>query len=251
MTSFSPLISAPPLEGNAAHELLHALVSRSGELAERALMVFDLDSTLLDNSPRQARIMRDYGKDHGVAALETVGADHWKGWDAKVPMRAVGLAPDEVDVHFDAFRAYWWERFFVSDFCELDRPLPGAVAYAQAVAATGARLHYVTGRHEAMRSGTLACFERHKLPIPGGRVELVMKPSLDESDDAYKNRTYEALRGAGQLVGAFDNEPAHINGYFEAFPDGQAVHLATDHSLREIPVHSDIPSIRDFSDWSG
>ena len=34
-----------------------------------AVVVFDLDSTLLDNKPRQARILREFGTAHGIAAL--------------------------------------------------------------------------------------------------------------------------------------------------------------------------------------
>ena len=101
-----------------------------------------------------------------------------------------------------------------------------------------------------MRAGTLECFRTHDLPLPDDdRVRLLMKPSLDEHDDAYKLRTYETLREAGDVVAAFDNEPTHINGYFEAFPGALIIHLATDHSLREIPVLAGIPSISDFSAW--
>ena len=194
--------------------------------------------------------MRHYGRDHGVAALEEVHGQHWSGWDPRIPMLEVGLDDAQVDEHYDAFRAYWWERFFASDYCIEDEPIAGAKPYVHSVLELGAQVFYVTGRHEAMREGTLACFERHGFPMPtGDRIRLVMKPGLDEHDDAYKLRTYDALRGAGRVVAAFDNEPAHINGYLEAFPDAQSVHLATDHSLREIRVHSSIPSIRDFASW--
>ena len=49
------------------------------------------------------------------------------------------------------------------------------------------------------------------------------------------------------MVAAFDNEPAHINGYREAFPDAFCVHLATDHSMRDIPLADGILSISDFA----
>ena len=76
-----------------------------------------------------------------------------------------------------------------------------------------------------------------------------MKPTLEEHDDAYKERTYRLLRDLGSVVAAFDNEPTHINGYFEAFPSALSVHLATDQSPRGIKVTPGIPSIRDFSSW--
>jgi hypothetical protein len=57
------------------------------------------------------------------------------------------------------------------------------------------------------------------------------------------------LHRSGVVIAAFDNEPAHINGYRESFPEAESVHLATDHSLRDIPVLPGIPSIRDFSSY--
>jgi len=53
------------------------------------------------------------------------------------------------------------------------------------------------------------------------------------------------------LLAAFDNEPAHINGYRESFPEAIAVHLATDHSPRDIPIVPGIPSIADFTAHRG
>jgi len=117
-----------------------------------------------------------------------------------------------------------------------------------AVLEASARVFYVTGRHEEMRAGSLRCFGAIDMARPDGvRVELLMKPTLDEHDDAYKLRTYATLRERGEVIAAFDNEPAHINGYLDSFPDALVVHLATDHSLRDIAVSSGIPSIRDFA----
>jgi hypothetical protein len=162
-------------------------------------------------------------------------------------MRATGLGEAEVVAHAGPARAFWLERFFTSAYCVDDRPLAGAVAYVAAIHGSGARVAYVTGRHEEMRAGTLACFGRHAIvPPDGDRVRLLMKPTLAEHDDAYKERIYLELHGLGRVDAAFDNEPTHINGYRRAFPDARAIHLATDHSMREVQLLPGIPSIRDF-----
>jgi len=103
-----------------------------------------------------------------------------------------------------------------------------------------------------MREGSAASLERGGFPVPGktDEVQLIMKPTLEETDDDYKVRAYEQLRSLGTVVAAFDNEPAHINGYAVAFPGALNVHLATDHSMREIRVAEGLPSIADFSSWS-
>jgi hypothetical protein len=243
-----PLGRFPVLEPPLAAELLARVLDRAAAEGAAGIVAFDLDSTLLDNRPRQADILREYGQLHGVAALAQHHADHWQGWDARIAMANCGMPTDEIEAHIGPFRAYWKDRFFTSEYCVLDRPVAGAPAYVAAVLERGARVFYVTGRHEPMRRGTVACFEQTGFPVPDGDlVELLMKPELDEHDDTYKVRSHAMLRDRGLLLAAFDNEPAHINGYRESFPDAIHVHLATDHSPRDIPILPGIPSIVDFT----
>lgn len=237
------------LSGDAAARLLRDAVDRCATAGARGLAVFDLDSTLLNNRPRQALIMREFAAEHGVPELREARAEHWEGWDARVAMANAGVPADRIEELFGPFRAYWHERFFTSAYCRVDVPVAGAVAYAGRVAASGARVRYVTGRHEEMRAGTLESFEAAGFPLPSddGAVDLMMKPTLEETDDAYKARTHAALRDEGEVVLVFDNEPAHVNDYLASFPDALVIHLATDHSMREIFVADGIPSIADFS----
>jgi hypothetical protein len=243
-----PLGRHPVLEPARAAELLAEVLDRAATEGAAGIVAFDLDSTLLDNRPRQAQILREYGQLHGIAALAQHHADHWQGWDARIAMANSGMAGDDIEAHLGPFRAYWKDRFFTSEYCVLDRPVSGAPAFVTAVLERGARVFYVTGRHEPMRRGTVACFEQTGFAVPDGDgVELLMKPELDEHDDVYKVRAHATLRDRGVLIAAFDNEPAHINGYRESFPAAIAVHLATDHSPRDIPVLPGIPSIADFT----
>jgi len=245
-TTYPPSLF-PILDRPASAALLARVVETARAAAPRAIVAFDLDSTVLDNRPRQARVLREYGALHRLDQLAASQADDWQGWDARIAMSATGLPRDLIDAHIGPFRAFWRERFFTSQYCVEDRPIPGAPAYVAAVLAAGARVFYVTGRPEEMRSGTLICFARTGFPRPDGRaVELVMKPVVEEHDDLYKARTYAVLRDRGRVVAAFDNEPAHINGYRDAFPDATSIHLATDHSMRDIPLAAGIQSIRDF-----
>lgn len=238
----------PTLDPAASAALLAGVLARAREAGAEGIVAFDLDSTLLDNRPRQARILREYGALNGLAALADHHADQWQGWDARVAMAASGLDRDLIDAHLAPFRSFWKDRFFTSEYCVEDRAIAGAAAYVAAVRAAGARVFYVTGRYEEMRRGTLICFERTRFPVPDGRdTELIMKPAPEEHDDLYKARAHSIVRERGRLVAAFDNEPAHINGYRESFPDAISIHLATDHSMRDIPLADGIVSIRDFA----
>lgn len=210
------------------------------------VVVFDLDSTLIDNRPRQARILREFGAATGLAALANARSEHFSDWDLAGAMIRVGLAAAEAHEHAEPAKQFWRERFFTSEYCSDDVAIPGAPEFLAAVAARGATIAYYTGRHEAMRPGTVDSFVRLGLFSPGERVQLVMKPDLALGDDAWKASVPERLRGLGEVVAAFDNEPTHVNSYRQAFPAAIVVHLATDHSGRPVTLLPGVVSIRDF-----
>lgn len=243
-----PYTGVEVLAATPARSLLEGILSRARELGDTAIVVFDLDSTLLDNRPRQARILREYGQKTGLEVLCSSSESHWKsGWDPAEAMASAGLDAATIATLTDDFKEFWRERFFTSEYCAIDRPLGGAPRYVRRVLDAGARVFYVTGRHEAMRAGTVESFAPAGFPLPdGGAVQLWMKPTLEEHDDLYKARTYDRLRELGQVIAAFDNEPTHINGYRAAFPAAICVHLATDCSPRPVPVAPGIVSIAHF-----
>ncbi|NTX35792.1 hypothetical protein HUA78_15195 [Myxococcus sp. CA033] len=228
---------------------LNAILARARSLGERAVLAFDLDSTLLDNRHRQARILREYGEAQAVASLAACGPEHWtSGWDMRDAMRACGLEEVQVQAHFPEARRFWGERFFTSEYCEVDEAIDGAAAFTHAVVATGARLVYVTGRHEGMREGSVACMRRHGMAVPDdARVLLLMKPTLREDDDAFKREAHARLGRLGTVVAAFDNEPTHANDYRVRFPEATVIHLATDHSGRPVTLLDGIISVPHFT----
>lgn len=228
--------------------ILHDVLLRAEkQAAERKLVLFDLDSTLLDNRPRQARILREFGEHAGVPALRACTAEHFAGWSLKVPMMACGLSTEEAAALEPEARKYWRQHFFTSEYCKDDRPIHGAVDFVHRVLRSGAAVVYCTGRHEEMRQGTLDCFAREGFPLPASnQVYLIMKPVLELHDDDWKRLAREKVLALGQVVAAFDNEPTHINIYRDHFPDALCIHLATDDSARGVPVHPDIPSVLDF-----
>ena len=97
----------------------------------------------------------------------------------------------------------------------------GAAAYARRAHATGVQLVYLTARPERMRPGTEEVLRRFGFPLPGGGVELWMKPD-DPSigDDDFKRSAHARLASLGRLVAAFDNEPGHVNDFRESVPRG-------------------------------
>jgi len=239
------LFPAPP---PADRQILLRVLETARRLGPAGVAVFDLDSTLVDNKPRQAMILREIGERFGLPALaRSTLADWGSSWDIRGAMRSAGLADDVIERIFRDAMRYWAERFFTDEYCDHDCATAGAPEFLAALRRAGARIAYCTGRPELMRRGTCRSFERFGFP-PAGEdgVVLLMKPSADDVDDDFKRDVQPRLRELGTVFAAFDNEPSHVNGYRVGFPDAHVVHLATDHSGRDVAVAAGIPSIVDF-----
>ncbi|MFL5313282.1 MAG: hypothetical protein ACJ79H_22840, partial [Myxococcales bacterium] len=143
----------------------------------RPAAAFDLDSTILSNKPRQARIVREFGLARGIAGLATCTADAVVSWDLRDTMRLCGLPPEQVERLHPDLRRFWFERFFTSEYCRDDEPIAGARDYLERVLGAGGQVLYVTGRHAGMEDGTLHSFRRAGFPLPDrARVQLWLKP---------------------------------------------------------------------------
>lgn len=209
-------------------------------------VVFDLDSTLLDNRPRQAAILREFGASVGEHSFAAVEARHLVGWDLRVALHNAGVSPLLIDQRFASVWAFWHERFFTSPYCLHDVAVTGAAAFVQEVARLG-QVVYLTGRPPTMRDGTLESLSRLGFPMPGvGRTNLLLKPDPTLHDDAWKEQAVQLAGALVPVVAAFDNEPTHINGYRAAWPDAICVRLVTDHSGRPVALAPGIFEIPNF-----
>lgn len=220
--------------------------------APGSVVVFDLDSTVLDNRPRQSAILREYGVARGLDALDAMRPEHWRSWSLQDAMARAGLSDAVIEKHAEDAKQFWRERFFTSEYCSLDQAIAGAADYCRAVVKIGGTLAYCTGRHEAMRAGTVHSLAALSFPVPSTpKVQLLMKPSFEQSDDEWKVQAFAHLDQLGRVVGAFDNEPMHINQYRRQYGNAHCVHLDTDHSGRDVKLLDQVVSVRDFAlRWS-
>jgi hypothetical protein len=236
------------LQTRIDNAVLDRVVEAAHQLGARGVVVFDLDSTLLDNRVRQAQILREYGVRAGLGILAQTRSQHFTSWDIGEAMRAVGCTPEQIAMHAGPAKDYWRSVFFTSAYCAVDDAIPGAQGYVKRLVNAGTQIAYCTGRHEEMRVGTVQSFERLGFPVPGPGVSLLMKPTFDQSDDGWKEEAYARLKELGTVVACFDNEPTHINGYASHFLDAICVHLDTDHSGRPVTLADRIVSVKRFAE---
>ena len=206
------------------------------------VVTFDLDSTVFDNRPRQLAILSAFAKAKGLTGAETVDFTEIDGWRVTEWItRLGGSAGREAELKTE-FKSFWRDRFFTSEHCLFDHPLPGAGAFVQEVERAGAIIVYLTGRHEAMREGTIQSLRGGGFPAG----TLVMKPTFDMTDTQWKEIAVAKIREMGEVVACFDNETTHVNRLWAAFPNAYVVWLCTDHSPEAEPLPEGTPHIEGF-----
>ncbi|MFK8081223.1 MAG: HAD family acid phosphatase [Granulosicoccus sp.] len=234
---------ALPLTPESASALLQKIIRDCN--GQRVL--FDLDSTLLNNRRRSAVIMREYATAHDQPLLLHATPEHFPTWSARDSMVLMGMSESNADRILDDYLDFWSVRFFSSEYCQYDTDIAGAVKFVNAVHNAGGLVVYLTGRDESMREGTTLSLHSLGFPKPEKEgVRLIMKTRLSDSDDQYKQGELEKLAESGGIAAAFDNEPAHINSYRTVFAEAICVHLHTDDSMREVRLLDGIISIENF-----
>ncbi len=246
--------AAERLGAPAATRAGGAIVSILGEILERAratpraVMVFDLDSTLFSTQHRNHTILLEFvaivGAPQDLARVVSSIGPGDMGWNMIDDLRRRGFTHEPT---LQRLRGFWRDRFFRDEYLRHDLPLPGAVRYVCDVHATGATIFYLTGRDEpGMGRGTRASLSNHGFPLAGERIRLRLKPRFDEDDLVFKRRVVAEIRDTGDVVGVFENEPVNANLFAEAFPTAQVVFLETVHSPDPPPLLPTITRLRDF-----
>ena len=215
----------------------------------RAVVVFDLDSTLVSTAFRHLRILRDFAAAEGdrhaglAEAVEGLRAEDI-GYDVDVALAARGITADRT---LRASVAFWRPRFFSSKHLGEDRLLPGAKDFVEDCHGRGAALCYLTARDEArMGRGTRRSLRSLGLPLEVERAHLLLKPEPHMRDHTWKSAALERVAGLGEVVATFENEPGNANLFAGAFPGALHFLLETCHSPSAPPARPEVVRIPDF-----
>lgn len=203
--------------------------------ASRPVAVYDLDSTLFCTGPRNLAIAHDFAaiRPRIQPFVDKLRAEDM-GWNVMADLEALGFQDKAV---LAELRAFWRATFFTDHYVAKDWAYPGAVDLVRAVAATGCLTYYLTGRDEpGMRAGTLRSLEECGFPLPGPEVLLHMKPSWEDEDLTFKLASFKELHDLGDVVLAFENEPANANRFHREFPAATVVLHATIHAPDPEPL---------------
>jgi hypothetical protein len=213
------------------------------------VVVFDLDGTLMDNRPRTLAILKELA--HELRAESHLSADRIAAAQAEElayllgdSMRQLGIEhPDLVD----RAESFWKTRFFSDDYLKHDIAIEGSVEFAKACYEAGACLVYFTGRDlPLMGLGSFQSLRDLGFPIGIVGTELVCKPDAKIPDEAFKRAEGPKLRRVGNVVAAFDNEPANCNAFLEMNPEAEIVFVDTQHLPGAPPLDTRVHVVTDF-----
>jgi hypothetical protein len=215
--------------------LLRSVVDRVRAQIARgpAVVVFDLDGTLMDNRPRVVAILHELAlawalkHPEASAACARASADDI-GYGFIANLRRLGVV--DPALHQEGL-AFWKDRFFQDPHVKHDIEILGARAYVKACYDAGAVVVYLTGRDlPNMALGSFASLRDLGFPIGVIGTELVVKPTFEMPDADFKREVAPELRRLGTVIAAFDNEPANVNLFLEAHPDSHGIFLDTQYA---------------------
>jgi hypothetical protein len=235
-------------------EALQGLLNKVAVAAaqgRRVVVMFDLDDTLINTRERNQRIFKDFASqadiqsmypDESKKLLEVqVNQIHYLLSDTMSTLAIT--SPEFIKAAMD----FWLAKFFTNEYCQLDKPNPGAVRYVKSLVRAGATVVYLTGRDiPRMGDGTKANLVFRGFPLDDTNAVLIMKPDPKMDDLAFKISQFDSIRKMGEMDGAFENEPANIDAMNEAFPNAISVFLDTLHSPKPVTVNSDVVWVMDF-----
>lgn len=195
-------------------------ISNSGQ---RSLVVFDLDSTLFDVSPRLERILLDFAMipfnqrrfpQHIPALLKikTLRQD----WGIVGALQRAGL--DSVDSEFqEAILSYWKNSFFSNHYLQFDNVYEGALEFVQAVDAAGSEIAYLTGRDvDRMGVGSIENLRQWNFPLHD-KAKLILKPHRSLDDAQFKTDWFieQAKESSRKAIQAAQNQADNLNDLME------------------------------------
>lgn len=209
--------SASPKSSRPAESLTPQLLDAiCDDLRPGAAALFDIDSTIMDTSPRNMQILREIGQEWPdlQPAVEEIRPEDI-GWNIFAPLEAHTSLDKESR---EAIHQFWKERFFTDQYVLCDRPYPGVRELLSWLRGRGLRLVYLTGRDQPnMSVGTRDSFARHDLPL-GEDTRFIFKPTFEEADLPFKRRVCDQLAREERIVLAVENEPGNANLMNRYFP---------------------------------
>lgn len=227
-------------------------IQRLFDQGKKSLVVFDLDSTLFDVSPRLERILLDFAASplnqkrfpEQVSLLKNIKTLR-SDWGIVGALERVGLDGHHPEFQ-EAIKAYWQKGFFSNHYLQFDAPYEGALEFVVSVQKAGAEIAYLTGRDVArMGTGTKEILQQWGFPLDE-KSQLVLKPHLSMDDAQFKTDWFiETDKNGYAKIYFFENEPVNLIHLAQYCPHVEMIFFESTHAGKAEPPAT-IPKIMNF-----
>ncbi|MDG0815619.1 HAD family hydrolase [Bdellovibrio svalbardensis] len=233
-------------------EALLVNIQRVSSQGSKCLVVFDLDSTLFDVSPRLERILLDFAAvpefqnrfPEQVALFKDIKTMH-SDWGITGALERAGVDDSHPDFK-KAIMDFWYQHFFSNEYLQYDKPTEGAVEFVNEVALAGADIAYLTGRDvQRMGVGSEQVLRKWGLPL-NDHAHLVLKPHKVMDDAEFKTDWFlGALTKSYQKIYFFENEPVILHLMATKCPQVESYFFESTHSGKAHPPEN-LPRLMNF-----
>ena len=218
---------------------------------EKALFIFDLDSTLFCMKYRTQAIIQDCIQNESfytqfpkqIKTIQKVEVTE-RDWSITEIMSRYGFSPKEACVV--AMEKFWRKRFFKNDYLHLDKPYKGCVSFIQHISKFNSKIFYLTARNKKnMFEGTAQSLKKWNFPLEDEK-HLFMKEDTDTTDSDYKTKQLQKLSKKHEIIVFFENEPVILNQVARTIPGIHLFWLNSTHSRKEKPPETAFPLSMDY-----
>ncbi|MDB2447023.1 HAD family hydrolase [bacterium] len=218
-------------------------ISASVTADKKNLVIFDIDSTLLDTSYRTGGIFKEFARHPLHKETYPKLCKAISRWHETVevynPIGFVnhhsGITIDENSDTAKYLLSYWKKRFFNPDWLCQDLPYWGAQEFTAKCLELGADIAYLTGREDkTLREDTLRSLATHRFPFEmnSKRTRLMLKSSASIKDIIYKDEGLKELKSGYDNVYYIENEVELVIMAMKNHPDIQTYLYDSVHSGR-------------------
>lgn len=204
------------------------------------LVVFDLDSTLFDVSPRLEKALIDVASEpfikenfpNVIPYFKNIKAQR-QDWEFVDVLKRAGVDHDHHEL-FRTVRHFWVQRFFSNEYIHYDVPYEGSVEFVQKINQLKVPIVYLTGRdYLRMEQGSREVLKKWNFPLDDITSLLVMKPERSMDDALFKHDWVQKhITTTKTSLFLFENEPVNINLIAKTFPDVEMVFFDSTHSRK-------------------
>ena len=210
---------------------------------QRSLVIFDIDSTLIDTSHRTAAICREFAREHShdTRFKELCREiNQWTEWvEVYQPIdfinrhSGVKIRPHSPEESY--ILKFWKDRFFHEDWLVHDLPYSGGKEFVTECLLRGADIAYLTGRHiDTTLAGTKKWLATHHFPLreENPRTRLMLKDHVSLLDSDYKSSGLALLKVGYDSIWFIENEVELILMALSEHQDVEAILFDSVHSGR-------------------